>query len=136
MYRSIRPDAVPAFPDGGGAVLHRVQPAGGRILQQQAVRRVCMAVVGKDTAQERCGKKSGIQVVIILRNQFCQAVCRDLCFPGVQQSKGNGTDIFCLAFGGNYAIFGAGMAVSIPGSLRDLAVSPGILLFPEDAGDF
>ena len=98
MHCAVGTDAVPGLPDGGGAFCDSVQPAGALFLQEQPVGRICMPVIGQNTAQIRCGEEAGIQMTGVAENQFVELICSRLILIGLQQAEGDGTHIVAHAF--------------------------------------
>ena len=135
MDSAVLPHTVPAFPDGGGAVLHRIKPAGGGILQKEPVGSISMTVVGKHPAEERRCQEARIQMVAVVSHHLRQLICRCLGLRFLQESKRNGPDEFRLTLGGNHTVFGTGITVGIPGPLRNVLISSGILGFPQNIRD-
>src|SRR5882724_8216920 len=58
----LRGPTVPAFPDGGGALLHGKQPGGKGVLQEQAVGGVSLAPLRQDRDQVTNSNKPGRKV--------------------------------------------------------------------------
>jgi len=69
--------AIPALPDGGGAVLEGIAPGWERVVEEETVGDVEVAGVGKDGEEEADASEAGGQVPIVLDDVFDQVLGRD-----------------------------------------------------------
>ena len=65
---------VPPFPDGGGSVVHRIQPTWVLTLEEEFIGNVFHAILREGGHEDRCAQKSGLQAKIVLCKVFAQAV--------------------------------------------------------------
>ena len=72
--------AVPAFPDGGGTVVHRIEPAGVLALEEQLVGDVHHTVVGERSHEDGRAQEARLQAVVVVGKVLAQTL--DDCFLG------------------------------------------------------
>ena len=65
--------AVPAFPDGGGAVIHGVQPAGVLPLEKEFICNVLHMGFREGGQKDRSAQETGLQAVVVLLEVLPQA---------------------------------------------------------------
>ena len=133
---SIGVNARPRFPDGRCTLLDLVQPAGGRVLQQQFVGRVGVSVLRKHFAQERRGQKAGIQMTAVVQHHLVQLVGRRLALGFIQQTECNGTDIFTLPVGCDLPVIRKRGTIGKAGFFRCVTVLRCLFRFAQHNGDF
>src|SRR5690606_32551663 len=63
---AVRLNAIPPFPDGGGAPLHRIQPRRVCFLKQELVGAVGVTVTTQHVAQVWCAEKTCSEMVTVL----------------------------------------------------------------------
>ena len=66
--------AVPPFPDGGGSIVHRIQPAWVLTLKEEFIGNVFHAILREGGHENGCAQESGLQAKIVLCEVFTQAV--------------------------------------------------------------
>ena len=71
---AVRQYGIPAFPDGGGAHLHFIQPARRIFLQKQFSGRLVFSVVTQRQTEVRCPDKTGGQMVLVRQDVLLQTV--------------------------------------------------------------
>ena len=135
VRRAVGANAVPGFPDGGGALFDGVEPAGTILLQQQAIGGIHVAVLRQHPAQIRRGQEARIQVAAVLDDQRVEGVRRLPVFLSVQQAKGDGPHVFALAVRFDFSILCAGEAVRLFRVLGDLGKARSVLRLVQDPGD-
>ena len=88
--------AVPALPDGGGAVIDRIEPAGVLVLQQEGIGHVVEAAGGEGGHEDAGAEEACLQAVAVVLEVLGEAGYHVFACLAFHQAVAQGEEGWCL----------------------------------------